>query len=275
MIKLPRVVRAGSRYAVVFAQSDDSVSLLHTLEGVYDVATLTNVDAFKREWTEIDEFAYAGKVLPTVSHYLEVAVRSTLPLTDAAHNALKEIEAMQTTLIVSKTGDLVAQLSDGGVVINPQQSAKENAATLGAKLGERSLARFVTVALKLAKPLARVKAQDARIENAVATLLAATKTPSTTNAKATRAAATSATKPAAAKKASTRKPGVKHAVHAILSEGKRVTLAQLVKMTGGTDVSIKTALSDLKNPKYGIGGKALNVIKDPNNGEYFVSKSGK
>ncbi len=78
----PRIVRAGSRYAVAFKQDDaGSVSILFLSPntGAYDVLDRLEARSFKHEWSDVDEFTYPGTVRPTVEHYLDVVARSSLP----------------------------------------------------------------------------------------------------------------------------------------------------------------------------------------------------
>lgn len=65
-----------------------------------------------------------------------------------------------------------------------------------------------------------------------------------------------------------KRPSVKAALRILFSElipADGYTLIQLEALTGGTEVSIKTAISDLKNPKYS-GGPIVNIIKTKEGG---------
>ena len=65
-----------------------------------------------------------------------------------------------------------------------------------------------------------------------------------------------------------KRPSVKAALRILFSgliPADGYTLSQLEALTGGTEVSIKTAISDLKNPKY-AGGAIVNIIKTKEGG---------
>ena len=62
------------------------------------------------------------------------------------------------------------------------------------------------------------------------------------------------TTPAKTTKTTPAKIRAKRFVHTHLSAGDKATVEQLVKLSGSTEGSIRTALTDLKNPKYAIDG---------------------
>lgn len=67
-------------------------------------------------------------------------------------------------------------------------------------------------------------------------------------------------------------PSVKRIVYDYLAAGKRGTIEELMALcpAGITLSSVRTALSDIKNPKYAPDGKALKVVV--NDGVYSIEK---
>lgn len=57
------------------------------------------------------------------------------------------------------------------------------------------------------------------------------------------------------------RPGVKAQVAALLQGGREGTLEQLLPATGGKEVSLKAALSDLKSDKYAGATGKLNIVR--------------
>jgi hypothetical protein len=59
-----------------------------------------------------------------------------------------------------------------------------------------------------------------------------------------------------------RRVGVKRQLFAMFKAGKSGTIAQLMRATKGSEVSVRTALYDLRSDKYGVGGRALPLQYD-------------
>jgi hypothetical protein len=66
-------------------------------------------------------------------------------------------------------------------------------------------------------------------------------------------------------------PGARTKLYTHLANGGRGTFEQLIKACGGSEGSVRTALTDFKNPKYAPGGQVLAIVKDED-GVYGVGK---
>lgn len=67
-----------------------------------------------------------------------------------------------------------------------------------------------------------------------------------------------------------RKVGAKIKVANLLQTGGAYTVEQLQAATGGTEVTVKTALSDLRSAKYCGPSGVLNIVRA--DGKYSVNK---
>jgi hypothetical protein len=81
---------------------------------------------------------------------------------------------------------------------------------------------------------------------------------------AAKKAAAPAKAPAKKAAAPARGPGVKQRLHDAHKAGQKGTLEQWCKRLDANESSVRTAMTDLKNPKYAIDGKALKIEKDDN-----------
>jgi len=67
-------------------------------------------------------------------------------------------------------------------------------------------------------------------------------------------------KPTAEKPKAARPPGVKAQVAALLQSGDAFTLEELLRRTSAKEVTLKTAISDLRSPKYCGSTGVLNIV---------------
>jgi len=125
---------------------------------------------FQREFMPVNDSTLGCVYQPTVERFLEVITRSTLALSEGAVNALKEIAEMQE-VYVTQEGEIVEKNSAGCLVLSSTDFVFNNLSKL-ADLSERARARFVTQALALPKPLARItNDEDPRLAKALAAVL--------------------------------------------------------------------------------------------------------
>jgi hypothetical protein len=68
-----------------------------------------------------------------------------------------------------------------------------------------------------------------------------------------------------------RPPGVKAQVRALLLSGEPFTIERLLRKTAGKEVTLRTAISDLKSDKYAGAGGALKIITTES-GAYTLAK---
>jgi hypothetical protein len=147
---------------------------------------------------------------------------------------------------------------------------------------ERAIAAFVSRALSVS--VSRIKKDDTRIDDAVratlheralivAALDAVTLKSDDTQSTSTSTSARKSTSKSTSTKTSKSANGgsVKQRIHDYLCSHKRATLDAFVKMFDASVSNVRTALSDLKNPKYAIGGKAIAIEKNEQ-GEYMLAK---
>lgn len=265
--KYPRVVRQGTLYAVAVGERKDTVTLLGLFGvPVYDVRTMS-VEAVQKAWDDAEVSDYVGRVRPTVEHFLRVLARSDIRVTTAALAAIDQLkeDLMPKHVYVSPKGDVTPEKTEGAVLLDATTTPEALK-----HLSERALAHFVSVALKLKKELHRIKHDDKRVADALHAATPARDDTTTAHEAAVAAskkasgATTTVTGGDGAKRAPDRRLGVKRVLWDHFKGGGKGTLKELCKLTGGTEVSVRTALSDIRNPKYAPEGKALKVERDDN-----------
>jgi FKBP-type peptidyl-prolyl cis-trans isomerase len=178
-----------------------------------------------------------------------------------------------TTLYISDKGNISTMPKSEAYALH--LSDEDCAAALTKHLSEAALAVFVSDALKLAKPLARLQKTDKRIAQAVQALCkehAETQEPAKVAAKkaATKKAPKSTTAPAK-KPEKEHKVGAKRMIYDLLKAGKKHTLEQFAKITGSSESNCRTAITDLKNPKYAVNKDPLKVAHNKQ-GVYALMK---
>ena len=274
-LSLPCVVLyEKTRYALAYRSDARHVYIVKNVDGVY-TSERTSHDAFDNTFTVCSEQCATGKTAPTVRHFVDVVNASPCCVTEEVYSILKEI-TMST--FVTKAGKVVVGNDVANAAIeltkDDTKDLKTAAEQVFGALSQRALAVFVTDALKLPKPLNRVKKGDQRVEAAIKAALdtapaAVTKKPEP------RLVQPSKPKTKAAGKADgevKKTRSVKARIAEMFSKPKfTATLEELVKELGSIESTITTAISDCKNPKYAPGGVALNIKKNEE-GAYHIPK---
>lgn len=282
-LPVPRVVvHQGTRYGLVVCEQNGITYILSSEEGIYDIIEAPSA-GIEHEYPGASDVSYLGRIMPTVEHFLNVMSKSLMSMTQRAIDAIKEMQIVKT-IVVSNVGKLLSTATPQSVILTSDKPLAANLATLTAALGERALGAFVTGALSPAKPVAKCKKDDPRIAEA---LTQAFKGDGATEAaivaaqgkarKTAPAAAADKVEGAPGNKAGKtakepkepRKPGSKLVIHDFLMSGGVATFDEFITKTGSSEGSVRTALTDLKNAKYGVGGKAIDIQKTAEGG-YFV-----
>lgn len=276
-MQTPCVARFDStRFALVIAANADSVTMVQYTGAAYDIVRMLPAQ-FAREYTPEDGQTFVGKKAPTVERFLEVLAATSIDITDAARAALKELTMQSTIIAVNRNGNVEDAATPKSILLDMTRPLHELDDLIVAKLGERSLAVFVSSVLKLEKPLTRVKKENKLIRDALVALtkqksplIAAAKT--MTEKKKTPRTTTAPAKTSGKKGGDApRTPGAKRQIHDLLVSGGKGTLAEIAAKVGATETTSRTALTDLKNPKYAIDGKPLKIVKNEK-GVYSLAK---
>jgi hypothetical protein len=272
------VVYDRTRHSLLLSERDGMVRLVQHTGEAFDVITLS-ASFFAREYT-LSKPSTENDDASMVVRYLLMLANSHQAVTFNVINAIEELIMKLSQIHISKKGEVVAEATDATQTLLLSDTIDENVAALAAFLGERGCAAFVTLALKLPKPLARVKADDPRLVESfnVVTketggIVAAAKKVKSKNTDGASAKATDAKgEKKSAKKSSDapKKVGVKRLLHDFLSSGKKGTLEELATKFSATVANVRTAMTDLKNPKYAIDKKPLKIVKN-DKGVYSVA----
>lgn len=272
------VVYDRTRHSLLLSQRDGMVRLIQHTGEAFDVITLS-ASFFAREYT-LSKPSTENDDASMVVRYLLMLATSHQVVTFNVINAIEELIMKVSQIHINKKGEVVAEATDATQTCLLSDTIDENVALLAAFLGERGCAAFVTSALKLPKPLARVKADDSRLVEAfnvitkeTGGIVAAAKKvkAKSTNGASAATEAKGATKSTRKASDAPKKVGVKRLLHDFLAAGKKGTLEEFAERFSATVANVRTAITDLKNPKYAIDKKPLKIVKS-DKGVYSVAK---
>ena len=162
-------VRDRTRVALRYRSDEDREHVICFEDGYIATHAVPRA-LFLRDYQPVNDSTLGSVYQPTVARFLEVINRSTLALSESAANALKEIAEMEE-VYVTEEGEIVEAKAKGCLVLSSTEFVFNNVLKL-AKLSERARARFVTQALALPKPLARItNDEDPRLLKALNAVL--------------------------------------------------------------------------------------------------------
>jgi hypothetical protein len=259
-----------TRFALAIKEVGSKVVLVTHADGVYHCQRV-DASEFKRRFTVCSETWTLGKVAPTVEVYLKVLRQSSCEITQEAHDLIKEMTMKAKQVFVTRKGAVVTAMPEDSDALQFDTSDLKDLTAASKQLEEFVSARnrgvFVAKVLGLPNTPSKLKNGDKRIGKAIEVMLSQGAGQAAEAVGKPRLVKPGSVKKSVAKgngagKEKVKRVSVKQQLYDFFREGGKGSLATLTKRFESTEVSVRTAISDIRNEKYAPEGKPLNVKRD-------------